>query len=66
MPGYDVIAAHGTKSGLLCAECSLVLKEAVQTREGIRLCESCYKAIERCSHGFCSSSSILLLMGLSM
>ena len=47
MPGYNVIAAHGTKSGLVCPECSLILKEAVQTPDGERLCESCYKAIER-------------------
>ena len=47
MPGHDVIAAQGTKAGLLCPECKFVLKEAVQTPEGIRLCQSCYKQIER-------------------
>ena len=47
MPGHDVIAAQGTKSGLVCPECRLVLKEAVQTPEGVRLCESCFRAIER-------------------
>lgn len=47
MPGHDVIAAEGTKAGLVCPECNLVLKEAVQTLEGVRLCESCYDNIAR-------------------
>lgn len=54
MPGYDVIAAEGTKAGLVCPECNLILKAAVQTPEGDRLCESCYEAIARCvSHVVC-------------
>lgn len=47
MPGYDVIAAEGTKAGLVCPECNLVLKAAVQTPDGVRLCESCYQGIAR-------------------
>lgn len=48
MPGYDIIAANETqKSKLICPECRLVLKEPVQTEEGIRLCDSCFKDIER-------------------
>ena len=47
MPGYKVIAAEGLKTGLVCPECDLVLKEAVQTPEGIRLCESCYQDISK-------------------
>ena len=47
MPGFKVIAAEVLKSGLVCPECDLVLKEAVQTPEGNRLCESCYQAIAR-------------------
>ena len=35
------------KSGLLCAECGLILKEAVQTEEGVRLCHGCYEEIAK-------------------
>ena len=45
MPGYKIIAAGGLKTGLVCPECDLVLKEAVQTPEGERLCESCFQDI---------------------
>ena len=47
MPGYKVIAAEALKSGLICPECDLVLKEAVQTRQGVRLCDSCFQDIAR-------------------
>ena len=47
MPGYKVIAAGGLKTGLVCPECDLVLKEAVQTPEGERLCESCFQDISK-------------------
>lgn len=47
MPGHDVIAAEGTKAGLICPECNLVLKAAVQTPEGFRLCQSCFDEIAR-------------------
>ena len=47
MPGYKVIAAGGLKTGLVCPECDLVLKEAVQTPEGERLCESCFQDIAK-------------------
>ena len=47
MPGYKVIAAEALKSGLVCPECDLVLKDAVQTSEGSRLCDSCFHSIAR-------------------
>ena len=47
MPGYDVISTEGAKAGLFCPECNLILKAAVQTLQGDRLCESCYEAIAR-------------------
>ena len=47
MPGYKVVTSEGLKTGLVCPECDLVLKEAVQTPEGFRLCESCYTDISK-------------------
>ena len=34
------------KPGLCCCECGLLLREAVQTEEGERLCRSCYEKIQ--------------------
>ena len=45
--GYDVIPSSPTKQGLQCPECEYILKEAVQTGDGIRLCEPCFKRIAR-------------------
>jgi len=45
MPGYDTRPVEPLKMALICPECSLVLRDAVQTGDGIRLCESCYKQI---------------------
>ena len=47
MPGYGVLTTQHTKSGLICPECSLLVKEAVQTPDGIRLCKSCYDELAR-------------------
>ena len=48
MPGHDVMTAEAVKSGIVCPHCELVLRDAVQTPEGDRLCEMCYKEICRC------------------
>ena len=47
MPGYDIKTPESAKVTLICPECNLLLKDAVQTGDGIRLCESCYKDIAR-------------------
>ena len=47
MPGYNIVLSSGTKVRLLCPECKLLLREPVQTTEGIRLCKTCYDAIAR-------------------
>ena len=47
MPGYKVTPVEPLKSGLVCRECQLVLREAVQTEDGDRLCRSCYDDIKR-------------------
>ena len=47
MPGFDVLTTQLAKSGLICPECSLLVKEAVQTPEGVRLCKSCYDELAR-------------------
>ena len=47
MPGFNVATTSSTKSRLLCPECKMVLKNPVQTEEGIRLCKSCYDDIAK-------------------
>ena len=46
MPGYGATAVD-KKLGLVCPHCKLLLRSAVQTDEGVRLCESCFKEIAR-------------------
>jgi len=43
---YELVEPE-TKGGLLCAECGYILKEAVQTEEGVRLCHGCYEYIAK-------------------
>ena len=46
--GYAVEALDSeVKGGLVCSECSFVLKEAVQTSDGIRLCQVCFDSIAK-------------------
>ena len=45
MPGYKVKTVEAPRKGLSCPHCHLLLKDAVQTTEGMRLCVSCQKAI---------------------
>ena len=45
--GYDVKTVDEAKDGLLCSECKLILKEAVQTSDGVRLCQQCYNRIKQ-------------------
>ena len=47
MPGYEVTPVEPLKAGLVCGECQLLLREAVQTEEGDRLCRTCYEEIKR-------------------
>ena len=47
MPGFDVLTTQLAKSGLTCPECSLLVKEAVQTPDGVRFCKSCYNEVAR-------------------
>ncbi len=47
MPGYDLRPVGDVKPSLLCVECKLILKEAVQTCEGDCLCTDCFDAIAR-------------------
>lgn len=44
MPGYGA-AAVDRRGGLVCPHCKLLLRSAVQTDDGIRLCESCFNEI---------------------
>ena len=45
MPGYDTRTVEPLKAALICPECSLMLRDAVQTGDGIRLCEGCFNQI---------------------
>jgi len=44
MPGYEASAVC-ERVGLVCPHCKLILRDAVQTDEGVRLCQSCFKEI---------------------
>ena len=44
MPGYGAVVVY-ERVGLVCPHCKLLLRNAVQTEEGIRLCQSCFKEI---------------------
>ncbi len=45
--GYDALLLDIAKSRLMCSECDLVLRDAVLTIEGNRLCLPCFKKIEK-------------------
>ena len=46
--GYSLeLVNPDQKGGVLCAECKNILKEAVQTEEGVRLCLGCYEDIAK-------------------
>ena len=47
MPGYELTPVEPLNAGLICCECLLLLREAVQTEEGDRLCRTCYEEIKR-------------------
>ena len=47
MAGYEVETVEAAKEGVLCSECSLVLRDAVQTPDGVRLCQECYNGIKK-------------------
>ena len=44
MPGYRAVPVH-ERAGLVCPHCELLLRSAVQTDDGVRLCQSCFKEI---------------------
>ncbi len=46
MAGYAVDTKDPAKAGLHCCECGLILKEAVQTWEGQRMCKECFDTIK--------------------
>ena len=47
--GYDVLVVTA-KEALMCPECSFVLRDAVQTNEGLRLCDPCYRRLAKYVH----------------
>lgn len=46
MPGYGAKTVEPMKAALICPECNLLLRDAVQTGDGIRLCETCFKQFQ--------------------
>ena len=49
MAGYDlqINGVYARLEELLCSSCNLIMKDAVQTEEGDRLCKSCCDVILR-------------------
>ena len=47
MPGYEVTLVDPPTPGFLCRECSLLLRDPVQTEDGERLCRSCRDLIKK-------------------
>ena len=49
MPGYKlkINGEYARLESLQCPFCHLILRDALQTEQGIRLCASCYKTIQR-------------------
>ena len=49
MPGYDleINGEYAHLDSLLCPSCKLILRDAIQTEEGVRLCKTCYDSILR-------------------
>ena len=49
MPGYDlnVNGDYARIESLKCPACELILRDAIQTEQGVRLCRSCYDDIQR-------------------
>jgi hypothetical protein len=48
MPGYKGVVPVGKpKPELYCSQCSLLLREAMLTEEGYRVCKSCYEELKR-------------------
>ena len=47
--GYDVLnfLVEPVKEGFVCVECELILRDAVQTKDGSRVCYPCFKEIEK-------------------
>ena len=45
MPGFKLIPVVDRFEALTCAYCHLILREAMQTEDGDRLCRSCYEFI---------------------
>ena len=47
--GFEVKIAsvNGYQESFRCPHCEKLLREAVQTKSGDRLCESCFKSIAR-------------------
>ena len=50
MPGYDgavPVESDSVKPGMLCAHCKHLLREPLQTEEGLRVCKSCATEIQQ-------------------
>ena len=47
MPGYNAKTVELLKGALVCPECDMLLRDAVQTGDGVRLCETCFEQIQQ-------------------
>jgi phage FluMu protein Com len=58
MPGFDlkVNGEYARLDSLLCPSCRFILKDAIQTEEGIRFCKSCCEEIQNSPSNTCPVS----------
>ena len=47
MPGYEYTTVEAPKENLICPHCRRILRDAVQTECGDRLCENCCEEIKK-------------------
>ena len=50
MPGFEgaqPVDNDSVKDGMMCVHCDYLLREPLQTDEGVRVCKSCAQEIEK-------------------
>ena len=64
MPGYRYTPTEATKKSNVCPHCRLLLRDAVQTEEGYRLCHDCCLAIQELRYVATTQSGSFIIAGL--
>ena len=47
MPGYNAKTVELLKGALVCPECDMLLRDAVQTGDGVRLYKTCFEQMQQ-------------------